>query len=157
MTGDRSQNTLRTGWQALHVAIDNHTSAGFSLMHADEKATIACAFLLAALRYYESLGIKVAQVLTDNGSAYKLRRFVTLLRCLGIKHIRARPCTSRTNGKAEQLIQTLLCKWPTPSSTPAQIIERDNCSPRCTTTTSNEHTRPLHIAVPSLGLEGTTC
>jgi transposase InsO family protein len=51
------------------------------------------------------------QPATDNGSAYKSRRFARLLRRLGIKHIRTRPYTPRTNGKAERFIQTLLREW----------------------------------------------
>lgn len=39
MTGDRTQNTPRAGWPALHVAIDDHSRVGFSLLLADEKAT----------------------------------------------------------------------------------------------------------------------
>lgn len=39
-----------------------------------------------------------------NGAAYKSRRFV-------IRHIRTRPYTPRTNGKAERFIQTLLREW----------------------------------------------
>ena len=111
VTGDRTRYTLRAGWQALHVAIDDHSRVGFSQMLADETAKSACAFLLAALRYYRSLGVKVAQVMTDNGSAYKSRRFAKLLRRLGIRHIRTRPYTPRTNGKAERFIQTLLREW----------------------------------------------
>ena len=75
------------------------------------KITSACAFVLAALRYYKTLGVHVAQVMTDNGSAYRSRRFAKLLRRLGIGHIRTRPYTPRTNGKAERFIQTLLRKW----------------------------------------------
>ncbi|RRN76884.1 IS481 family transposase [Pseudoxanthomonas sp. SGD-10] len=111
VTGDRTQNTPRAGWQALHVAIDDHSRVGFSLMLADETAKSACAFLLAALRYYKTLGVKVERVMTDNGAAYKSRRFARLLRRLGIKHIRTRPYTPRTNGKAERFIQTLLREW----------------------------------------------
>jgi len=55
--------------------------------------------------------VKVEQVMTDNGAPYKSRRFAKLLRRLGIKHIRTRPYTPRTNGKAERFIQTLLHKW----------------------------------------------
>ena len=84
---------------------------GFSLMLADEKAASACAFVLAALRYYKTLGVKVHSAMTDNGSACKSRRFAKLLRRLGIKHIRTRPYTPRTNGKAERFIQTLLREW----------------------------------------------
>ena len=80
-------------------------------MLADEKATSACSFLLAALRYYKALGVRIERVMTDNGSAYKSRRFAKLLRRLRIKHIRTRPYTPRTNGKAERFIQTLLREW----------------------------------------------
>ena len=111
VTGDRTQNTPRAGWQALHVAIDDHSRVGFSQMLTDETARSACAFLLAALRYYKTLGVKIVQVMTDNGSAYKSRRFAKLLRRLRIKHIRTRPYTPRTNGKAERFIQTLLREW----------------------------------------------
>lgn len=52
VTGDRTHNTRHAGWQALHVAIDDHSRVGFSLMLTDEKAISACSFLLAALRYY---------------------------------------------------------------------------------------------------------
>jgi transposase InsO family protein len=55
------------------VAIDDHSRVGFSLMLADETAKSACAFLLAALRYYKTLGVKIERVMTDNGSAYKSR------------------------------------------------------------------------------------
>ena len=111
VTGDRTQNTPRAGHQALHVAIDDHSRVGFSLLLADETARCACVHLLAALRYYKALGVRVAQVMTDNGSAYKSKRFAKLLRRLGIKHIRTRPYTPRTNGKAERFIQTLLREW----------------------------------------------
>ena len=49
--------------------------------------------------------------MTDNGSAYKSRRFAKLLRRLKIKHLRTRPYTPRTSGKAERFIQTLLREW----------------------------------------------
>ncbi|WP_367065129.1 IS481 family transposase [Oryzisolibacter sp. LB2S] len=111
VTGDRTQNTPHAGWQALHVAIDDHSRVGFSLVLADETAKSACTFVLAALRYYKSLGVKIEQVMTDNGSAYNSRRFAKLLRRLGIRHIRTRPYTPRTNGKAERFIQTLLREW----------------------------------------------
>ena len=111
VTGDRTQNTKRAGWQALHVAIDDHSRVGFSQVLTDETSKCACAFLLDALRYYKQLGVRVERVMTDNGSAYKSRRFAKLLRRLGIKHVRTRPYTPRTNGKAERFIQTLLREW----------------------------------------------
>lgn len=111
VTGDRTQNTPRAGHQALHVAIDDHSRVGFSLLLPDETARCVCTHLLAALRYYKALGVHVERVMTDNGSAYKSKRFAKLLRRLGIKHLRTRPYTPRTNGKAERFIQTLLREW----------------------------------------------
>jgi transposase InsO family protein len=69
------------------VVIEDHSRVGFSQILADGTAKNACAFLLAALRYYAHLGVRVAQVMIDNGSAYKSYRFPKLLRRLGIRHI----------------------------------------------------------------------
>ena len=55
-TGNRTENTLRAGSQALNMATADHSRRGFSLLLADERASSACAFLLAALRYYKALG-----------------------------------------------------------------------------------------------------
>ena len=46
--------------------------------------------------------------MTDNGSAYLSRLFAKVLRWLNVRHIRTKPYTPRTNGKAERFIQTLL-------------------------------------------------
>jgi transposase InsO family protein len=77
----------------------------------DEKKQSAVAFLKAAIDYYQSLGIKVARVMTDNGSCYKAFEFRDACRDLGLKHIRTRPYTPKTNGKAERFIQTALREW----------------------------------------------
>ena len=86
VTGGRSRHTSGAGWQALHVAIDEHSRVGFSLMPPDETAQSACQHLLAALRYYKAPGVKAQRVMTDNGPACKSRRFAKLLRRLKIKH-----------------------------------------------------------------------
>jgi transposase InsO family protein len=57
------------------------------------------------------LGVRVARIMTDNGPAYRSKKFAKLLRRLKIKHLRTRPYTPRTNGKAERFIQTLLREW----------------------------------------------
>lgn len=46
--------------------------------------------------------------MTDNGSAYSSRLFVTRL---AARHIRTRPYTPKTNGKAECDIQNLIWEW----------------------------------------------
>lgn len=108
VTGDRTQDSPGAGWEYVHVAIDDHSRIAFSAIYPDETAKSACAALLQALRYYASLGIRFTRVLTDNGACYKSRRFRRLCRRLGIKHMRTKPYTPRTNGKAERFIQTAL-------------------------------------------------
>ena len=41
--------------------------------------------------------------MTDNGSCYKSFDFRNACRDLGLRHIRTRPYTPKTNGKAERL------------------------------------------------------
>ena len=49
--------------------------------------------------------------MTDNGSCYKSFAFRKACRRLGLKHIRTKPYTPKTNGKAERFIQTSLREW----------------------------------------------
>ena len=54
------------------------------------------------------MGIKVEPVMTGNGPCYQSMAFQNACRKPGLKHIRTKPCTPRTNGKAERFIQTAL-------------------------------------------------
>ncbi len=49
--------------------------------------------------------------MTDNGSAYRSGLFAAALSRAGARHVRTRPYTPRTNGKAERFIQTTLREW----------------------------------------------
>ena len=49
--------------------------------------------------------------MTDNGSSFRSRRYAKALRRLKIKHLRTRPYTPKTNGKAERFVQTSLREW----------------------------------------------
>lgn len=64
-----------------------------------------------ALEWFARFGVAVERVMTDNGSAYVSRAFGELLKNNSIRHKRTRPCTPRTNGKAERFIQTSLREW----------------------------------------------
>ena len=48
--------------------------------------------------------------MTDNGSCYKAA-FGRACKRLRLKHIRTKPYTPKTNGKAERFIQTALREW----------------------------------------------
>jgi transposase InsO family protein len=99
------------GWEFVHVAIDDHSRLAFARIMANEKKRSATTFLKAALAYYESLGIKVERVMTDNGACYRSFAFRRACKRLGLRHIRTRPYTPKTNGKAERFIQTSLREW----------------------------------------------
>jgi transposase InsO family protein len=112
VTGSRQDcRNAGAGWEFVHVAIDDHSRIAFAKIMPSEKKRSAIAFLNAALAYYESLGIKVERVMTDNGSCYKSFAFRTACRRLGLRHVRTRPYRPRTNGKAERFIQTSLREW----------------------------------------------
>ncbi len=49
--------------------------------------------------------------MSDNGPVYVSRRFAKACKALDLKHIRIRPYTPRTKGKAERFIQTLCREW----------------------------------------------
>ena len=49
--------------------------------------------------------------MTDNGSCYKSFAFARACKRLKLRHIRTKPYTPKTNGKAERFIQTALREW----------------------------------------------
>ena len=117
ITGDRSgQSNARArgqgaGWEHVHVCVDDASRIAFTGVMADEKAVSAVAFLKAAVAYYASLGVTVRRVMTDNGSCYKAFAFRDACKALDLKHIRTKPYTPQTNGKAERFIKTALAEW----------------------------------------------
>jgi transposase InsO family protein len=111
VTGDRRDATRGAGWEFAHVAIDDHSRAGFVQMHDDERKGSAVAFLQAAVAHYAALGVTIKRLITDNGSAYRSQLFARTCQALGIKHSFTRPYRPQTNGKAERFIQTCLREW----------------------------------------------
>jgi transposase InsO family protein len=99
------------GWEHLHVAIDDASRLAYTELLPDEKKESACAFLTRALAFFAAHGVTVQRVMSDNGSAYRSHAFRRLLAEAGLRHIRTRPYTPRTNGKAERFIQTSLREW----------------------------------------------
>jgi transposase InsO family protein len=113
ITGDRKgqSNSRGVGWEFVHVCIDDASRVAFSQIMPDEKKESAVAFLKAAIAYYASLGVTVTRVMTDNGSCYRSRAFARACKQHKLKHIRTKPYTPKTNGKAERFIQTALREW----------------------------------------------
>jgi len=49
--------------------------------------------------------------MSDIGPAYVSKAFAKAYLIMGLRHIRTRPYTPRTNGKADRFIQTLCQEW----------------------------------------------
>ena len=112
VTKDRQAGRSRgAGWEFVHVCIDDASRIAFSQILPDEKKESAVAFLRAAVAYLASLGVSAQRVMTDNGSCYRSKAFRKACAELGLKHIRTKPYTPKTNGKAERFIQTALREW----------------------------------------------
>jgi len=101
----------RTGWDAVHVAVDDATRLAYVEVLGDEKATTAVGFLRRAVEFFARHGITVERVITDNGSPYRSAAHAIACRLLRIRHLRTRPYRPQTNGKAERFIRTLLEGW----------------------------------------------
>ena len=99
------------GWEHLHVCVDDASRLAYTEILPDERQESACAFLTRALAFFEAHGVSVERVMTDNGSAYRSHLFKAHIAQAGLTHIRTRPYTPRTNGKAERFIQTSLREW----------------------------------------------
>jgi transposase InsO family protein len=119
MVGHRASQTSRridgkmrqlTGFEYLHVIVDDHSRLAYAEVLDDLTAACAIAFLRRAA-WYAARGVTIRAVMTDNGSCYTAHAYSDALRSLRLKHLRIKPRRPRTNGKTERLIQTLLNEW----------------------------------------------
>jgi transposase InsO family protein len=112
VTGDRRLGRSRkAGWDFLHVCVDDASRLAYTEILPSEGQHDTTAFLEPALAWLARHGVLVQRVMTDNGSAYRSRLFAKALQAAGARHVRTRPYTPRTNGKAERFIQTSLREW----------------------------------------------
>ena len=99
------------GYEFLHVFVDDHSRRADVHVLSDEGGAAAAAALRGVWSAYLRQGVRIKRILTDNGSCYRSRVFRECCGGLGIRHLRTRPYTPRTNGKAERFIKTLLERW----------------------------------------------
>ena len=111
VNGDRTTRTRGIGWEFVHVAIDDCTRLAYVEVLNDERTDNVVAFLARAIGFFNSHGITVQRLMTDNGPAYRSIAHAAACRQLEIRHLFTQPYRPRTNGKAERFIQTLLREW----------------------------------------------
>jgi transposase InsO family protein len=102
---------LQTGWDRVHVCVDDATRLAYVEVLPDEKTSTVIGFLKRSVAFYRSHGVAVRGLMTDNGPAYRSTAHALACRALGIRHIRTRPYRPQTNGKAERFIRTMLREW----------------------------------------------
>jgi transposase InsO family protein len=107
----RRNGRKQTGWEYVHVCVDDATRLAYVEVLTDEKGRTAAGFLQRAVAFYASYGIRVQAVMTDNGPSYLSIMHALACRTLGLRHLRTQPYRPRTNGKAERFIRTLLGGW----------------------------------------------
>jgi transposase InsO family protein len=100
-----------TGWEFVHVCVDDATRLAYVEVLPDEKGATAAGFLRRAVAWLSSMGVTVERVLSDNGACYRSRLHALACAELGMRHLFTRPYRPRTNGKAERFIQTLTNRW----------------------------------------------
>ena len=112
VTGDCRKGSSRgAGWDFLHVCVDDASRLAYTEILPSERKEYTTAFLERALAWLGRRGVSVERVMTDNGSAYRSGLFRKAVAEAGAKHVRTRPYTPSTNGKAERFIQTSLREW----------------------------------------------
>jgi transposase InsO family protein len=111
ITGDRRDRRRGAGWEVVHVCIDDASRLAYGEVLADERKASAVPFLERAVAWFAAQGVTVERVMTDNGSAYRSHDWRHACGGLALRHLRTRPYTPRTNGKAERFIQTSLREW----------------------------------------------
>jgi transposase InsO family protein len=111
-TATRAGNRNRgAGWEAVHVAVDDHSRLAYVEVLPDEKGDTSVGFLARAIAWFTEYGIEVERVMTDNGAPYKSTVWARWCADNDVRHLRTRPYRPRTNGKAERFIQTMLREW----------------------------------------------
>jgi transposase InsO family protein len=111
ITGDRRHRARGSGWEYVHVAIDDCSRLSYVEVLGDERGETVAAFLRRALRWFARRGVRIERVLSDNGSAYRSRVVAAACQALRVAQRWTRPYRPQTNGKAERFIQTLLREW----------------------------------------------
>jgi transposase InsO family protein len=105
-------NRSHAGYDHIEVVIDDASRLAVVVPVPDESGMSAAFALQTAAAEFAKVGIRIEQVMTDNGLAYtRARAYAAVLDRLGARHKRTRPWRPQTNGKAERFIQTLINEW----------------------------------------------
>lgn len=109
--GDRRTRGRGSGWEHVHVAIDDCTRLAYAEVLPDETGPTTAGFIARMLAWFRLHGIRVRRLLTDNGPCYHSAPCQAVVTSVRLRHRFTRPYRPQTNGKAERFIRTLLHEW----------------------------------------------
>jgi transposase InsO family protein len=110
VTGDRSHKSRGKGWEFVFVCVDDASRVSYVEVLVHERGLVAAGFLRRAAAWFAARGIQIRRVLTDNGACFE-RLFRQACIAIGAAHLKTKPYTPPTNGRAERFIQTMLREW----------------------------------------------
>lgn len=104
---------IATGFDFIHVAVDDHSRVAYAEILPDERADTCAAFLYRAVRWFHDRHkVTIRRVLTDNAMTYRKGiDWAWVCQTLQIKRRFTKPGCPWTNGKAERFNRTLLTDW----------------------------------------------
>ncbi len=100
-----------TGYRYLHSALVFFNGTASTEIYTNEQAVTAVGFWSRANAWFNSHGITVERVITDNGSCYRSRLWRQTLEDTQITPKFTRPYRPQTNGKVERFHRILLEEW----------------------------------------------
>jgi transposase InsO family protein len=109
----RRSRHKKSGFEFIHVAIDDHSRVAYAEIHPDEKATTSAAFLHRAVSWFHDRHhVTIRRVLTDNAKVYRRSHdWIAVCQALQIKRRFIKPDCPWANGKAERFNRTRLTDW----------------------------------------------
>jgi transposase InsO family protein len=102
-----------SGFDYIHVAVDDHSRVTYAEIHPDETAATCAAFLHRAATWFrDHHHVAIRRVLTDNAKVYRASHdWIWVSHALQIGRRFTKPGCPWTNGKAERFNRTLLSDW----------------------------------------------
>ena len=138
------------GWEYVHIAIDDATRLAYAEVLCDEKATTAIAFLRRAIAFFERHGMRVQELLTDNGARLPLdcaRHRMPRTRDPSPTH--ACPTDPRPTGRQSGSSAPCSAAGPTARSTPPALNAPQPLTAGSGPTTIDDDTKPSGDRHPS--------
>ena len=130
-----------SGWEYLHVAVDDASRLAYTEILPDERKASAIAFLERALAWFARHGITVERIMTDNGSAYRSHSFRHACTCPACGTCAPGPTHPAPTARLSASCRRSCANAPTPAPSGRHGSALPRC-PGCTATTSTGRIPP---------------